>query len=264
MKMKNETKVTTLYDPKIQRINYDVYKFSKKEILKNFIQSAVLCLLADYLFYEQYWILAVMIPIPFMFVHFKRKRIIKERKKVLNYQFKDMLVSLSVSIQAGHSVESGISACISDLERIYEKGADILEELKYIERQKGLSVTMEELFFDLGKRSGVEDIENFASVFYTAKRTGGDMNRVIQKVAKIIGDKVDVSKEIEANLAAKKSEQLLMSFMPAGMIAYLKLTSPGFLDILYGNWFGIAAMTICLGIYIGAYWMGNKIVEIEV
>ena len=110
----------------------------------------------------------------------------------------------------------------------------------------------------------VEDIENFASVFYTAKRTGGDMGNVIQKVSRMLGDRIDVKKEIEATLAAKKSEQLIMSLMPVGIIFYLNLTSPGFLDVLYGNPFGICAMSVCLAIYSGACWMGRKIVDIEV
>ena len=78
------------------------------------------------------------------------------------------------------------------------------------------------------------------------------------------GDKIDVKKEIEATLAAKKSEQMIMSLMPAGIILYLQLASPGFLDILYGNPFGICAMTVCLTVYGAAYWMGKRIVEIEV
>jgi len=55
-----------------------------------------------------------------------------------------------------------------------------------------------------------------------------------------------------------------MSLMPAGIIMYLQLTSPGFLSVLYGNPFGIAAMSICLAIYATAYWLGRKIVDIEV
>jgi len=74
----------------------------------------------------------------------------------------------------------------------------------------------------------------------------------------------NVKKEIEATLAAKKSEQMIMSLMPAGIILYLQLASPGFLDILYGNPFGICAMTVCLTVYGAAYWMGKRIVEIEV
>ena len=44
-----------------------------------------------------------------------------------------------------------------------------MEEFRYIESQQHVSVPLEELFLDLGERSQVEDIENFASVFYTAK-----------------------------------------------------------------------------------------------
>ena len=144
------------------------------------------------------------------------------------------------------------------------KGTDIVEEFRYIESQQHISVPLEELFLDLGERSQIEDIENFASVFYTAKRTGGDMNRVIQKVSRMLGDKIDVKKEIEATLAAKKSEQMIMSLMPVGIILYLQMTSPGFLSVLYGNPFGIAAMSICLVIYAAAYWLGRRIVDIEV
>lgn len=44
----------------------------------------------------------------------------------------------------------------------------------------------------------------------------------------------------------------------------MQLTSPGFLQILYGNLFGIITMSVCLGIYFFAYWMGCRIVDIEV
>ena len=74
----------------------------------------------------------------------------------------------------------------------------------------------------------------------------------------------DVKKEIEATLAAKKSEQMIMSLKPVGIILYLQMTSPGFLSVLYGNPFGIAAMSICLVIYAAAYWLGRRIVDIEV
>jgi len=34
--------------------------------------------------------------------------------------------------------------------------------------------------------------------------------------------------------------------------------------VLYGNPFGICAMTVCMGIYGLSYWLGVKIVDIEV
>ena len=49
-------------------------------------------------------------------------------------------------------------------------------------------------------------MENFATVFYTAKRTGGDMSQMHpDSLRRMLGDKIDVKKEIETTLASKKS-----------------------------------------------------------
>ena len=241
---------------------YGEYHFSKKELLVGIAQSVMIGGSIIYLFYGRYPFWVLLVPVTIVYLRWKRRRCIQERKKKLNYQFRDALTSLSVAVQAGYSAENAVSACVR--ERLYGEETDILKEFRYIESQQKVSVPVEELFLDLGDRSGVEDIENFALVFHTAKRTGGDMNRVIQKTARMLGDKIDVRREIEATLAAKKSEQMIMSVMPAGIIFYLKLTSPGFLDVLYGNPFGFCAMSLCLGIYGTACWLGRKIVDIEV
>lgn len=244
--------------------NYEEYHFSKTEILKYTLQSLLLCGMADYLFYQNSWLMVAAIPLLFGFLRLKKKTLIQERKKNLNYQFKDALNAMSVAVQAGYSAENAVSACARDLERLYPKDADIVREFHYIEAQMKVSVPVEELFLNLGDRCRIEDIENFAAVFFTAKRTGGDMNRIIQTCSRMLGDKIDVRKEIETTLVAKKAEQMIMSLMPAGIILYLKLTSPGFLSVLYGNAFGVCAMTLCLGIYTLSYWLGRRIVDIEV
>lgn len=245
-------------------MSYDNYHFTRREFVLYLFQSLLLCIMVDYLFYQSVWILLFLIPVPFLYLRWKKKQKIRERKRKLNYQFKDALNAMSVAVQAGYSVENAVSACTRDLERLYTRDEDIVQEFRYIESQQRISVPVETLFLDLGRRSRIEDIENFASVFSTAKRTGGDMDQVIQKVARMLGDKIDVKKEIESTLAAKKMEQLIMSLMPVGIILYLQLTSPGYLGVLYGNPFGICAMTICLGIYGGAWWLGRRIVDIEV
>ena len=244
--------------------NYAEYHFSKTEILKYLIQSILLCGAMNYLFYQNWWLMLLTVPVTVLFMRLKKKGLIRERKRKLNYQFKDALNALSVAVQAGYSVENAVAACSRDLERLYPKETDIVKEFHYIETQLRVSVPVEELLLSLGDRSGIEDVENFAAVFYTAKRTGGDMNRIIQTSARMLGDKIDVRKEIETTLAAKKAEQMIMSLMPAGIILYLKLTSPGFLSVLYGNLFGMCAMTLCLGIYVLSYWLGRRIVDIEV
>ena len=244
--------------------DYQTYRFTAKEKVKYLLEGISICIAADYLFYQNLWVMLIMLPIPLLFLRIQKEKCIIRQKRELNYQFRDALTSMSVAVQAGYSAENAVRICVKDLERLYGRGTDILEEFLYIESQLGLSVPVEELFLDLAERSEVEDIENFATVFYTAKRTGGDMTRVLQKVAGMLSDKIDVKKEIEAALAAKKSEQMIMSLMPMGIICYLKLTSPGFISILYNNFLGICVMTVSLAVYAFSYWLGSKIVDIEV
>ena len=186
--------------------DYEKYQYSVKEIIRYVSECVILCLVVDYLFYKNIWMLLLAVPLPVLYLKWKKKQLIRERKRRLNYQFRDALNSMSVAVQAGYSVENAVSACVRDLEQLYEKNADIVREFRYIENQQKVSVPVEDLFLDLGKRCRVEDIENFASILYTAKRSGGDLGNVIQKVARMLGDKIDVKKEIESTLAAKKSE----------------------------------------------------------
>ncbi len=129
----------------------------------------------------------------------------QRKKRRLNYQFRDALNSMSVAVQAGYSVENAVSACVRDLEQLYPKNEDIVAEFRYIETQQRVSVPVEELFLDLGQRCKVEDIENFASVCIQQKRSGGDLGNVIQKVARMLGDKIDVKKKKLKRLWLRRS-----------------------------------------------------------
>ena len=218
----------------------------------------------DYLFYQNIYVMLLSFPANIFLFRWQKQNLIRSRVKAINLQFRDALNSLNVAVQAGYSIENALIASARDLEQLYPSGADILSEFRDMEHQLYLSVPIEDLFLDLGARTGVEDIENFAAVFSTAKRTGGDMGEIIQKTAHMLSDKIDVAREIEASLTAKKHEQTLMSLMPAAIILYLRLTSPGLLDVMYGNLFGASAMTACLAVYAFSFWLGRRIIDIEV
>ena len=144
------------------------------------------------------------------------------------------------------------------------RSAPLTREFNRINSQIKVSVPVETLLFDLAERTELEDIENFATVFASAKRTGGNMTEIIRSSARTIGEKIDVEREIETTLAAKKYEQKILSVMPCAIILYMQLSSPGFLDVLYNTAFGAIVMTLCLAVYAGAFYLSGKIVNIEV
>ena len=90
------------------------------------------------------------------------------------------------------------------------------------------------------------------------------MIAIIQATVRQIGDKIDVKREIDTILAAKRYEFRVMSMIPYGIIGYMSLSFPEFMDSLYGNILGMGVMTVCLGIYLGAYYLGVRLIKIEV
>ena len=122
----------------------------------------------------------------------------------------------------------------------------------------------EQIFEDFAKRVRLEDVRNFANVFAAAKRSGGDMIAIIQNTVNQIGDKIDVRREIDTILAAKRYEFKVMAVIPYVIIAYMLLSFPEFMDCLYGNMIGTGVMSVCLLVYLAAYAFGVRLVKIEV
>lgn len=107
-------------------------------------------------------------------------------------------------------------------------------------------------------------IISFAEVFLTAKRSGGDLLLIISNTASCIRQKHETLQEIETCLSGKVMEQNIMSLVPVLILAYVKISSPEFLDGMYGNLTGTAVMTACFIVYVIAYLWGRRIVRIEV
>ncbi|WP_170164402.1 type II secretion system F family protein [Mobilisporobacter senegalensis] len=173
-------------------------------------------------------------------------------------------MSISSSLNAGYSIENSLSEAIGDLKILYGESSYIVNEFEYMASQIRMNRTIEEVLQEFANRSQLEDIHNFAEVFITAKRTGGDMIKIIRATSKVIGDKVDVKREIKTLITAKQFETKIMNLIPLGIILYMWMFSPGFLDPLYHNLFGIIIMTAALIVYIVSFLLSKKIINIEI
>lgn len=248
----------------MKNTDYHRYRPGRKELLS---ETAVFLLLdgaCAWLFYNSVIACVFLLPLLALWIRILNRMAAAKRRRRLAADFRDALNMMSVSLRAGRAAEQAIQEAASELAVMKGEDADITREFRYIARQLTLSVPAEKLLLDFAGRSGVEEIEDFAAVFSAAKRTGGNMAAIIRKAAESIEGRIDVEMEIETTISAKKMEHRIMSLMPAGIIAYMRVTSPGFLDDLYGSVFGAGVMTAALAVYALSVWWGGKIVQIEV
>lgn len=247
-----------------QELQYNTYHFTRGEVFLTCMYIVFLVSFLAVLFYRSA-IAAVFLSFLGFFIWKKEKvKKIRKRKKELGLQFKDCIQSVSTNLKAGYSVENAFRESLSDIRLLYGKDSYMEAELLRILQGLNNRVSLEKLLLSLGERSGVTDISEFGEVFAIAKRNGGNMTEILMRTSQIIGKKMEIDKEIQVLLSAKRMEQNIMNLVPFAIILYISFTTPGFFDVLYHNGMGIIIMTVCLLVYFFAYGLSSKIVNISV
>lgn len=265
----------------IRTLNYKVYYMSALEKILYFLLAFIAGAAVGYLFYggialdefgnptKTTWILNITISSAVgifagkMFLPIRCEQIIAARRKKLNSQFRDMLEALTTSLGAGKNVTDSFQSVYQDLKVQYEEDAFILNELAVILSGMTNNVAIEELLLDFGKRSGIGDIESFASVFQICIAKGGNMKETIRNTHDILSDKMEIREDIETIVTSNKTEQNVMIIMPIILIGMIKFMSPE-MAANFTTVPGIAATTIAVVMFVAAYFVGRKVLNIKV
>lgn len=241
-----------------------MYSFSNGERAKYLVLYALLDACVSYLFFCSAIAFLLLFPGAALFFHEQRKVLLRKRRKEISQQFLDGIQLMLAALQAGYSPENAIGEAAAELRKIYPSDAVIVREFYWMDAQVRMSRPLEDLMLDFGRRTDIPDIVSFGEVFQTAKRTGGDLIAIIRNTVSCIRQKQETLQEIETCLAGKVMEQNIMSAIPILILAYVKLSSPGFLSIMYETTAGLTVMVICFGVYVLAFFWGQSIVRIEV
>lgn len=244
--------------------DYAEYHFSLKEGALAVLEGMFVVAMIGYFFYRSWLACLFLLPVFVLFMKERKRELAKKRRQELSLQFKDLVLALLTNVKAGYSIENALRESYRDIELLYGADSPICLEVRHMVRGLENNVILEKLLFDLGVRSRLPDIMQFADVFLIAKRSGGNLTEILEKTAGVIEQKTETDKEIQLMVSAKKMEQKIMNMVPFLIIFYIGTTSRGFFDVLYHNLVGVAVMTACLLFYGAAYLLSRRIVEIEV
>lgn len=245
----------------LKRRDCHEYRISKREGFGSVALSAAVTGMLAFFFYRSLWAVPALSPIGvFFYCSICRKK--EERhKEELTAQFRECILSVATSLQAGYSAENAFVECGNDMKLMYGENAPICRELGIIRRGLHINITLEELLQDFAGRSGCKEINQFAQIFSLAKRNGGNMAAIIRNSAALIGKQIELRQELQTLLSGKKMELNIMKAMPFGILFYISMGNPGYFDMLYHNFAGVAIMTGCLAAYLAACALGDRMLE---
>lgn len=185
-----------------------------------------------------------------------------KRKRDLRSQFRSFLEALAVSLASGMNISDALLSASNDLKVEYSEDAYIVSEVKEMIDGIQNNVPIEDMIVFLGERSSIEDIKNFAIVFEMCYRAGGNMKDVVRRTSDIISEKIEIEGEIETALTSNKSQFSVMMIIPVGLVLMIRFMMASFAQS-FSTVPGVIAMTVAIGIFIGAYRLGSKMTDIK-
>lgn len=238
--------------------------FTAEEKITCTLQTAAVTIFLGLFFYKSFIAVILMIPVGVFYLTLIFKKKTEEKRERLRSEFKDAILSVAANLRTGYAVENAFRETLQEMKLLHGRESAIYRELYQIIQGLANGGTIETLMRQFAKKTGLTEIQEFADVFALAKRSGGNLAEIIYETAAVIGEKIEVEKEIQVLTSAKRLEQNIMSAVPFAIVLYVGATSKGYFDVLYTTAAGRAIMTACLGIYLTAYILGKKIAEIQV
>lgn len=196
------------------------------------------------------------------FLPLRTKQLQKKRISKLKRQFIEFLISLGTSLSSGMNVTDSLSSVRQDMIFQFSADSHIVSEVNEMLFGMENGVDIEAILEDFGKRSGVDDISNFAKVFSICFRSGGNLHEVVTRSSSIISEKIMISEEIETKLTSNKTQFKAMNVVPIVLVLMLRLMSKQFAES-FASIIGVVAITIAIGLFIASYQMGEKIMDVK-
>ena len=229
-------------------MNYSIYKRTKLEWLKLIVTWFLISVCLGMLFYKSIVGILIIIPFVIIFEKINKKKLIEKRKNELSAQFIEFLQVVMSSLKAGTSLERAILSAREKLYSLYNNDSLIITEIISMESSMRMNIPVEDILYDFGKRSGIEDINQFAEVCKVSKRAGGNLIKVMDHTIKCIVDKNEMEREIQAFISGKKLESKFMTAILPAILLYMNVSMTDMMDGLYQ---GISGRLVMTGVLAG-------------
>lgn len=230
------------------------------KIVKSFIVAIIAAIGAALVFYRSVYGLIAGIPVGIYVYRFDRKREQERCEMILSTQFRTMLQSMMGTLEAGYALKNALLTAGKECARIHGKNCEIAVAIEKLRMRVELNESFDTAVKQLSKDFPIEEMRDFSEVAAVTTRTGGNVIGIIRDTAEKIIAGIELKEELRTIVASRQTEQRIMTLMPAVMICFLTISSPGLLDCLFKNLFGVIVMTAMLALNITADYIGKRIV----
>lgn len=206
---------------------------------------------------------ASMLLIPFI-LKYADERSGEAKRTAIRKQLTDAMTLLLASVSSGETLECAIRDAVPEMAKKESDFSLILPRFRKICLRLDVNVSLDKALKEFSDSTSDPDIKLFTDIILTAEKNGGPLSDIIRNSIRTMQLRNSVNEEISAMLAGKRGELLIMLIMPAAVLAYMCLCSPGFTAPFTGTSAGRFMLAVSGILYISAALAGRRILDIKI
>jgi len=197
--------------------------------------------------------LVVGAALPWMYLGFKRSR----RVKAFNASIADTLQLIASSLSAGLSL-------MQALDTVVREGTEpVTSEFKRVIVETRLGVGVEDALDGVADRMGSKDFAWVVMAIRIQRDVGGNLADLLNTVAETLRERDYLRRHVAALSAEGRLSAWILGILPPGMIAYMVLTRPGYVQPLYTTTVGLLMCAAMVALMALGIWSMAKITKVE-
>lgn len=165
-------------------------------------------------------------------------------------QLPAMLDELARAARTGRSLEKCLALVADDTQQ------PLGDELRRCTRRIDLGMSINDALGELPERTGLPSTNIFVSALAVHRETGGDLVKVLERLAHTLRTRIQFQGRLKAATAASRATALLMLVVPPAVLAFFIFRDPEYLNNLMRSEWGFRVTLIAAALQVvGSLWV---------
>lgn len=182
----------------------------------------------------------------------------KRRLRKFNEQLVETLSSMSNALRAGFNITQAF-------ETVVREGQNpIAQEFGVFLQQTRLGVSFSDAMKNMDERVGSQDLTLVITAIETARRSGGNLTEIFDKIAATIRERMRIEARIRTLTAQGRLQGWIVGSFPVAIAVGLFMWDPGLMKGFVTSGIGVTLVSVAVLLIVGGALLIRKIINIDV
>ncbi|RUM93036.1 MAG: type II secretion system protein [Thiomicrospira sp.] len=161
--------------------------------------------------------IAIVLPLlPLFLILFKKK----QRQNRLRHQFPEMLDAIVRALQSGYGIDGALSMIAEEFR------APLGKEVKEVNRQLTLGISMREILRDFQTRVEIPEAQFFVVTLIIQRETGGQLAPILEELSRLMRRREMFQAKLKTLTAESRFTAVFLGLAPLGYLGYKYFFDP--------------------------------------